>query len=187
MANLKGLRVAILVDDGFEQIELVEPRAALDAAGAETRIVSPQTPTVHGWNHTEWGDNLKVDLPLAEANPEDFDALLLPGGVMNPDHLRMNPDAVRFAKWFFDHNRPVAAICHGPWMIVECGAANGRQLTSWPSLKTDIRNAGGDWVDAPVLYSGNIVTSRKPDDIPAFNAAMIDLFRMALPQLRRSA
>lgn len=186
MADLKGLRVAILVDNGFEQVELTEPRAALDTFGAETRIVSPQTGTVRGWNHTEWGDSLKVDVPLSEAHPEDFDALLLPGGVMNPDHLRMNPDAVRFAKWFFQNDKPVAAICHGPWMIVECGAAKGQQLTSWPSLKTDIRNAGGDWVDNEVIYSGNLVTSRKPDDIPAFNRSMIELFRMALPQLRRA-
>jgi len=187
MADLKGLRVAILVDNGFEQVELTGPRQALDAAGAETRVVSPQPGTVRGWNHTEWGDDVKVDLPLSEANPGDFDALLLPGGVMNPDHLRMNPDAVRFAKSFFDANKPVAAICHGPWLVVECGATEGRRMTSWPSLKTDIRNAGGDWVDEEAVRSGNLVTSRKPGDIPAFNREMIELFSSAGPRLRRTA
>jgi protease I len=187
MANLRGFKVAILVENGFEQVELIEPRKALDAVGAETRIVSPQTGKVRGWKHTEWGDELPVDVPLAEARPEQFDALLLPGGVMNPDKLRMNPDAVRFAKFFFDHNKPVAAICHGPWMVIEAGSARGRQIASWPSLKTDLRNAGADWIDNEVAIDGNLVTSRKPDDIPAFNRAMIDLFAMAQPQLRRSA
>ena len=187
MADLRNFKVAILVDNGFEQVELTEPRNALDAVGAETWIVSPQTGKVRGWNHTEWGQDLPVDVPLGQAKPEDFDALLLPGGVMNPDKLRMNPDAVKFAKYFFDNNKPVAAICHGPWMVIEAGAARGRQIASWPSLKTDIRNAGADWVDNEVVIDGNLVTSRKPDDIPAFNRAMIDLFAMAKPQMRRSA
>src|SRR5258705_9645421 len=160
MANkpLKGLRVAILVEDGFEQVELVEPRKALNQAGAETSVVSPKDKSVHGWNFTEWGNEFPVDIPLDRAKPQDFDALLLPGGVMNPDSLRMQPKAVAFAKAFFDDGKPVAVICHGPWTIIETGAARGRRMTSWPSLKTDLRNAGSEWVDQQVLHDGNLVT-----------------------------
>jgi protease I len=185
MANLRGFKVAILVENGFEQIELTEPRKALDAAGADTRVVSPQSGKVRGWNHTDWGEELPVDVPLAQAKPDDFDALLLPGGVLNPDKLRMNPDAVRFAKSFLDNNKPVAAICHGPWTIIEAGHARGRQIASWPSLKTDLRNAGADWIDDEAVIDGNLVTARKPDDIPAFNRSMIDVFAMAKPALER--
>jgi protease I len=174
--KLKNCRVAILATDGFEQAELTEPRKALDAAGAETKVVSPKSGEIKGWNHTDWGDTVKVDVALDEARPDDFDALLLPGGVINPDRLRMNPKAMAFAKAFFDARKPVAAICHGPWTVVETGNARGRRMTSWPSLKTDIRNAGGNWVDEPAVTDGNLVTSRKPDDIPAFNHAMIALF-----------
>ena len=169
--NLEGLKVAILVDDGFEQVELVEPRKALDQAGAETRIVSPKGERVRGWDFTDWGDELRVDVPLDEAKPDDFDALLLPGGVFNPDALRMQPKAVAFVKAFFDAGKPVASICHGPWTVIEAGAAQGRRITSWPSLKTDLRNAGAEWVDQEVVVDGNLVTSRNPDDIPAFNRA----------------
>jgi protease I len=176
MAQLTGLRVAILATDGFEQSELIEPRKALDAAGARTEIVSPKTGKVRGWNHQEWGQEVNVDLGLADAEPEEFDALLLPGGVMNPDSLRMDPKAVAFVKSFFTCGKPVAAICHGPWTVVESGAAKGRRMTSWPSLKTDIRNAGGEWVDQEVVVDGNLVTSRKPDDIPAFNRELLKLF-----------
>ena len=177
--NLNGLKVAILVTDGFEQVELTEPRKALDQAGARTQIVSPKDGQVRGWKFTDWGENLPVDVKLDGAKAEDFDALLLPGGVMNPDELRTLPKAVAFAKAFLDAGKPVASICHGPWTIIETGAARGRRLTSWPSLKTDLRNAGADWVDQEVVVDRNLVTSRKPDDLPAFNPTMIELFREA--------
>lgn len=178
--NLEGLKVAILVDDGFEQVELIKPRKALDQAGAETRIVSPKGERVRGWDFTDWGNELPVDVPLDGAKPDDFDALLLPGGVFNPDALRMQPKAVAFVKAFFDAGKPVASICHGPWTVIEAGAAQGRRIASWPSLKTDLRNAGAEWVDQEVVVDGHLVTSRKPDDIPAFNRAMIDLFAQSL-------
>jgi protease I len=179
MANIKGLRIAILVEDGFEQVELVEPRKALDQAGAETKIVSPRKEKVRAWNLTNWGETLAVDVPLDQAQPSNFDALLLPGGVMNPDTLRMQPKAVAFVKAFFDAGKPVAVICHGPWTIIEAGAAQGRRIASWPSLKTDLNNAGAEWVDQAVVVDGNLVSSRKPDDIPAFNSKVIDLFSQA--------
>jgi protease I len=176
MENLQGRRVAILVADGFEQVELTEPRKALDQAGAKTEIISPAEGQVKGWNHTEWGEKLPVDVPLQQAKPESYDALLLPGGVMNPDKLRMNPAAVRFVKHFVDAGKPVAAICHGPWTLIEAGGVRGRKLTSWPSLQTDLKNAGASWVDQQVVRDGPLVTSRKPDDIPAFNQEMVGLF-----------
>ena len=181
MANqsLNGLAVAVLVDDGFEQSELLKPREALDAAGATTRVVSPKGGRVRGWSHAEWGEQVKVDVPLEQARADDYGALLLPGGVMNPDKLRMNPKAVAFVKAFFDAGKPVAAICHGPWTVLESGNAKGRRMTSWPSLQTDLRNAGASWVDEEVAVDGNLVTSRKPDDIPAFNREMIKLFATA--------
>jgi protease I len=178
--TLKGLKIAILVEEGFEQVELVQPRKALDEAGAETRIVSPKNEHVRAWNLTKWGDEFPVDVPLDHAKPEDFDALLLPGGVLNPDALRTEPNAVAFAKAFFDGGKPVASICHGPWTIIETGAAHGRRMTSWPSLRTDLKNAGADWVDQAVVVDQNLVTSRKPDDIPAFNSEMIKLLSSAL-------
>ncbi len=177
MENVKGLKVAILVADGFEQVELVEPRRALDEAGARTSIVSPSAGhRVRGWKSTEWGDNFPIDIALDHARPEEFEALLLPGGVANPDKLRMQPKAVAFVKAFFDADKPVAAICHGPWTIIEAGAAHGRRIASWPSIKTDLRNAGAEWVDQEVVVDGNLVSSRKPDDIPAFNREMVKLF-----------
>jgi deglycase len=179
MRNLKGLKVAILVENGFEQVEMTEPRKALDQAGAETRIVSPQSSRVRAWNLTEWGDKFPVDVALDEARPDDFDALHLPGGVMNPDLLRMQPRAVAFVKAFFDAGKPVSVICHGPWTIIEAGAARGRRIASWPSLKTDLRNAGAEWVDQEAVVDGNLVSGRKPDDIPAFNKAMLELFSHA--------
>jgi protease I len=174
--DLTGKRVAILVDEGFEQVELIKPRKALDKVGAKTEIVSPQEGQVRGWNLKRWGKFATVDVPLDAADPSSYDALLLPGGVMNPDKLRMNPKAVEFVKHFFSAGKPVASICHGPWMIVEAGAASGRTLTSWPSLQTDIRNAGGVWVDQEVVTDQGLVTSRKPDDIKAFNKKMIEEF-----------
>jgi protease I len=182
--SITGLKVAILVETGFE---LVEPRKALDQAGAETRVVSPKRDRVRGWNFTDWGDEFPVDVALDRAQPDDFDALLLPGGVMNPDALRMQEKAVAFVKAFFDAGKPVAVICHGPWTVIEAGAARGRRIASWPSLKTDLRNAGAEWVDREVVVDSNLVSSRKPDDIPAFNRAMIELFSQVHGQARQRA
>ena len=177
--NLQGIKVAILATDGFEQVELLKPREALQQAGAETKVVSPTADRIKGWDFTDWGDEVSVDLPLDNARADDFDALLLPGGVISPDKLRMEPKAVAFVKAFFDAGKPVAAICHGPWTVIEAGAARGRKIASWPSLKTDVRNAGAEWVDKETVTDGNLVTARKPDDIPAFNRAMIELFSQA--------
>lgn len=177
--NLKGMRVAILATDGFEQSELLEPRRALDEAGAKTEVVSLESGEIKGWNHAEWGCKVAVDRTVGSVDPKGYDALLLPGGVMNPDKLRMDPDAVAFVKAFFDAKKPVAAICHGPWTVIEAGAARGRTLTSWPSLKTDIQNAGGRWVDQEAVVDGNLVTSRNPKDIPAFNREVAKLFSTA--------
>jgi protease I len=187
METLQGLIVAILVEDGFEQVELVKPRQALDQAGAETHIVSPKGERVRAWNFTDWGDEFPVDVALDRAQPHDFDALLLPGGVMNPDALRMQEKAVAFVRAFFDASKPVAVICHGPWTVIEAGAAHGRRIASWPSLKTDLRNAGAEWVDQEVVVDGNLVSSRKPDDIPAFNREMLDLFSRARAQAQHRA
>jgi protease I len=174
--KLNGKRVAILATDGVEQSELIEPRKALDDAGADTTLVSPKAGTIKAWQHDRWGEELRVDLPIEQAIVDNFDALLIPGGVMSPDRLRMNRRAVEFVQRFVNSGKPVAAICHGPWMLVEANAVRGRTVTSWPSLQTDIRNAGGDWVDREVATDEGIVTSRKPDDIPAFNKAMVTLF-----------
>jgi len=175
-AQLDGKRVAILVTDGFEQVEMTEPRKAMDGAGAQTDLVSPARGKVKGWQHTKWGDEFPVEVPLEQANPDDYDALVLPGGVMNPDKLRMNEDAVHFVRAFFDAGKPVAAICHGPWTLIEADVVRGRTLTSWPSLQTDLRNAGANWVDREVVTDNGLVTSRKPDDLPAFNRKMIEEF-----------
>ena len=185
--KLAGKKVAILVAEGFEQVELTGPRRALDDAGAETKIVSPARGEVQGWNHYDKGDKFKVDVPLAEADAQNFDALLLPGGVANPDQLRMKPEAVRFVKAFFDAGKPVASICHGPWTLIEAGAAKGRTLTSWPSIKTDLINAGAEWVDREVVTDNGLVTSRKPDDIPAFNEKMIEEFAEGAHRAQKSA
>ena len=185
--ELTGLKVAILVDDGFEQVELTEPRKALDDAGATTQIVSPRDKQVRGWKFTDWGDSLPVDVKLDGAKAQDFDALLLPGGVINPDSLRTQPKAVAFIKAFFDAGKPVGAICHGPWTIIEAGAARGRRIAAWPSLKTDLRNAGAEWMDQEVVVDGNLVSSRMPDDIPAFNRALIERFAQAKAPARQAA
>lgn len=177
MSNeLQGLKVAILVSDGFEQSEMTEPKKALDAAGAKTTIVSPVKGKVKGWQHKSWGDEFPVDLDLTKAKPDEFDALLLPGGVMNPDTLRMNPKAVEFIKSFVDADKPIAAICHGPWTLIETEGLKGKTVTSWASIKTDLINAGAKWVDKEVVKDGNLITSRKPEDIPAFNKAIIEVF-----------
>jgi protease I len=174
--DLNGKRVAILATDGVEQVELTEPRKALDDAGATTIVVSPKEGKIKAWQHDHWGDEIPVDRALSEAKPDDFDALMLPGGVMNPDHLRMDKQAVQFVKSFFQASKPVAAICHGPWLLVEADVVRNRNLTSWPSLQTDIRNAGGDWVDREVVTDMGLVTSRKPTDIPAFSRKMVEEF-----------
>lgn len=176
MGSLAGIRVAIVIEDGFEEVEMIEPRKALEEAGAETRIVSPRSGKVRAWDRTKWSHDYEVQESIDQARVSEFDALLLPGGVMNPDHLRMNSKAVSFVKEFFAANKPVAAICHGPWMVIEADAALGRSIASWPSLRTDLTNAGAQWKDEEVVVDGNLVSSRKPDDIPAFNREMIKLF-----------
>ncbi len=177
--QLEGLNVAILCTDGVELVELTKPRQALTDLGATTMLVAPNRDVVQGWNHDERGERLPVGRPLDDADPSDFDALLLPGGVQNPDYLRQNPTAVAFVQSFFEESKPVAAICHAPWMLVEAGVVDGERVTSWHPLKSDLRNAGTEWVDEAVVRSGNLVTSRKPDDIPAFNQAIIELFSRA--------
>ena len=177
MANkLDGKKVAILVADGFEQSEMTEPKKALEDAGARAFIVSPKTDQVQGWKHHDKADTFKVDQVLEDADPAEYDALLLPGGVANPDQLRMNPAAVDFVSHFVDEKKPIAAICHGPWTLIEAHGVANRQMTSWPSLQTDLRNAGAQWVDEEVVVDRGLVTSRKPDDIPAFNQKMIEQF-----------
>jgi protease I len=172
--SITGKKVAILVTDGFEQSELEKPRAALDKAGAQTVIVSPKRDSVRGWDKDDFGESVKVDVPLNKASPADYDALLLPGGVMNPDSLRTIPEAVQFVTHFFEAGKPVAAICHGPQLLIEADVVRGRRLTSYPSIKTDLRNAGAEWVDEAVVTDQGLVTSRRPADIPEFNEKMIE-------------
>jgi protease I len=189
MPDLTGKRVAILVTDGFEQIELFDPRNALDAAGARTEVLAPKPAkgkdagkdpaTVKGWNHTDWGQEVPVDRPLDGADPAAYDALLLPGGVMNPDKLRRNEAVQRFVRHFFDEGKPVAAICHGPWTLIDAGVARGRKMTSYHSIQEDLKNAGAEWSDQEVVVDGNLVTSRKPDDLPAFDREMVRVFAAA--------
>lgn len=174
--RLDGKKVAILVTDGFEQVELTEPKKALVAEGAQTHIISPDNGQVQGMNHDEKGDSFPVDKSLKQARPEEYDALLLPGGVKNPDKLRTIPEAVQFVRSFVAEGKPVAAICHGPWTLVEADVVRNRNLTSYPSLKTDIKNAGGNWTDAEVIVDKGLVTSRTPDDLPAFNRKMVEEF-----------
>jgi len=174
--KLDGKKVAILVTDGFEQVEMTKPREALDEAGAETKIVSLKPGKIQGMHHADKGDKFDVDLTLDEARPEEFDALLIPGGLMNPDALRSNDEALEFTRHFFREGKPVAAICHGPWVLIDAGVVRGRTLTSWPAIKNDVKNAGGKWVNEEVVVDNGLVTSRKPDDIPAFNKKMIEEF-----------
>lgn len=174
MANYAGKKVAILSENGFEQVELTSPKEALEKAGAKVHIVSPQKNKIKAWDKDKWGIELPVDVNLNEANPEDYDALMLPGGVMNPDTLRMNDKAVEFAKHFLDSGKPVAAICHGPQLLIETGLLQGRKLTSYPSLQTDLENAGAVWEDKEVIVDHGLVTSRKPDDLEAFNKKMLE-------------
>jgi protease I len=174
--SLKGKKVAILVADGFEQVELTGPKEALEAAGAEVQIVSPADGEVQGWNHDDKADLFPVDMPLNLARSDDYDALVLPGGVRNPDKLRTMTRAVEFVDGFIATGKPVAAICHGPWLLIETNWVKGKAITSWPSLKTDLINAGAHWVDRDVVVDKGLVTSRKPADLPAFNKKVIDEF-----------
>ena len=174
--RLKGKRVAILVTDGFEQVEMTKPRKALDEAGAVTTLVSPKSGEVQGWNHDDKADRFHVDQELKAAAANNFDALLLPGGVANPDQLRTIPEAVKFVKAFFGAHKPIAAICHGPWLLVEADVVRGYKMTSWPSLKTDLTNAGAKWTDSPVVVDRGLITSRKPDDLPSFSEKMLEEF-----------
>jgi len=174
--NINGLRVAILATDGFEQSELLEPRKALEDAGADIKIVSLKSGKIKAWKKGNWGESVDVDLTVDKASAKDFDALMLPGGVMNPDKLRNESKAVEFVQNFVDTGKPIAAICHGPQILIETGALRGRNMTSWPSLRTDMINAGAEWIDAEVVTDHGLVTSRKPDDIPAFNRKMIEEF-----------
>jgi len=183
MDTLKGKRVAILVADGFEQVEMTEPRKALVAEGATTTLIAPRPGKVKGWKHTEWGDAFDVERVLADAREPDFDALLLPGGVMNPDKLRLEPEAAALVRSFSDAGKPIAAICHGPWLLIDAGVARGKTLTSWPSIRIDLSNAGARVEDAEVVVDRGLVTSRKPDDLPAFNRSMVEAFAMA-PEVR---
>lgn len=186
MAQLTGKKVAILAADGFEQVELTKPREALNEAGAETKIVSIKSGAIYGMHHEKKGDNFRVDLTLDEARAEDFDALMIPGGLMNPDTLRSVAEAVEFTKAFFRTGKAVAAICHGPWVLVEANVVRGRKLTSWPAIQTDVRNAGGHWVNEEVVVDNGLVTSRKPDDIPAFNQKMIEEIAKGVHEKQRA-
>jgi protease I len=177
--KLNGKRIAILATDGVEQVEMTEPRKALDAAGARTELVSPVKGKLQAWQHLDKGDKFPVDVELDAADPNNYDALVLPGGVANPDQLRTMPKAVEFVKSFFEQDKPVAAICHAPWILVEADVVRGRTLTSWPSLRTDLKNAGAKWVDREVVEDNGLVTSRKPDDLPAFNKKIVELFSQA--------
>ncbi len=187
MNDLNGKRIAILATQGFEQSELVEPKKALEQAGARAEIISPGGETIRGWNEKDWGQTVPVDVPLNRAKPDDYDALVLPGGVMNPDKLRQDQTAVSFVRSFFEAGKPVAAICHGPWMLVEADAVRGRRVTSWPSLKTDLRNAGAEWTDEQVVVDNGLVTSRKPADLPAFNRKLIEEIKEGVHEQQRKA
>ena len=172
--NLKGKRVAILATNGFEQSELLEPKKNLEDAGATVTVLSLKPGEIKGWNHTDWGKSVKVDGLVKDAKPDQFDALVLPGGQMNPDVLRTDSSSVTFVRTFVQSGKPVAAICHGPWTLIEADVVRGKTMTSWPSVRTDLKNAGAHWVDEPVIVDGNLITSRKPEDIPAFSQAIVE-------------
>jgi protease I len=185
--SLSGKKIAILATDGFEQVELTEPKKALEDAGATTHVIAPKSGEIKAWKFHDWGERIKVDKTLDQAKPSDYDALVLPGGVMNPDHLRTEPKAVQFVKEFAQSGKPVAAICHGPWTLIEAGVVKGKTLTSWPSLRTDLKNAGANWVDQTVAVDGSFVTSRKPDDLPDFNKTLINRIAEGHQQQRLKA
>ncbi len=174
--ELNGKKIAILIANGFEQSEMTEPKSALEEAGASVQIVSPEEGKVKGWKHDKWADEFDIDVALKDANADDYHALLLPGGVMNPDKLRLDKNAIDFVAAFVNSGKAIAAICHGPWILINANAVDGVKMTSWPSIKIDLVNGGANWVDMPVVRDGKLVTSRKPDDIPVFNEEMIALF-----------
>ncbi|MBA3603660.1 MAG: type 1 glutamine amidotransferase [Parachlamydiaceae bacterium] len=174
--KLKNIKIAILATDGFEQSELALPKKAIEEAGGEVIIVSPSQGKIRGWKAKDWGDEFPVDLDLSEAKAVEFDGLMLPGGVMSPDTLRINPDAINFVKSFLNSDKPIAAICHGPWTLINANGVKGKTLTSYLSIKTDLINAGANWIDKDVVIDDKLITSRKPEDLPAFNAAIIELF-----------
>jgi len=182
MANLRGRTIAVLATDGVEQIELTKPVEALKQAQATVTVIAPDAGEIQGMNHHAKGDKLRVDKKLSAAKPDQFDALVLPGGVANPDQLRTIPEAVVFVRHFVQGGKPIAAICHGPWTLIEADGVRGHKITSWPSLKTDLRNAGANWVDQEAVVDGNLLTSRKPDDLLAFNREMVALFERASAQ-----
>lgn len=186
-AELNGRSVAILATDGVEQVELTRPMQALKEAGAQVQVVAPKSGSIQGWNHFDKGDQIRVDQSLDQADPNRFDALMLPGGVINPDQLRLQPKAIEFIRHFVQSGKPIAAICHGPWTLINAGGVNGKRMTSWPSLQADLRNAGAQWVDEQVVTDHGLVTSRKPDDIPAFNKKMIEEFREGRHQAPHAA
>lgn len=174
-STLSGRKIAVLATDGFEQSELTEPKRLLEAAGAQVTVIAPgDAEQIRGWDHTDWGQSVPVDLPLAQAKPDDYDALVLPGGVINPDQLRTKPDVLALVKAISEAGKPVAAICHGPWTLINADLVSGRRLTSWASLRSDLENAGAQWEDREVVQDGNLITSRKPDDIPAFTRTLIE-------------
>ena len=185
--RLAGKRIAILVENGFEQVELTSPKEALEQAGAKVDVVSPVDGKVKGWEHTDWGDELPVDVRLENANPADYDGLVLPGGVMNPDKLRVNEKALRFVRAFFESGKPVASICHGPWTLINAGVAKGRKLTSYHTIRKDLENAGARWVDEEVVVDHGLVTSRSPKDLKAFNAKTIEEFAEGVHQEQRKS
>jgi protease I len=175
--ELNGRTVAVLATDGFEQVELTEPVKALKEAGAKVEVVAPKSGEIQGWKHHDKGEKVKVDTALSGADPARYDALVLPGGVINPDALRLEQKAIAFIRHFVEAKKPVAAICHGPWTLINAGGVKGKKMTSWPSLEVDLKNAGATWVDEPVVVDNGLVTSRKPDDLPKFNAKMIEEIR----------
>jgi protease I len=175
--ELKGKKIAFLVsNEGIEQVELVEPRNAVEEAGGETVLIAPEGGQVQAFDHLDKADKFDVDVTVSDADPDDYDGLALPGGVANPDNLRTEPDAVEFVRSFFEAGKPVGAICHAPWLLIEAGVVEGRKLTSFPSLQTDLRNAGAEWVDEEVVTDSGLVTSRNPDDLPAFNSKIVEEF-----------
>ena len=185
--KLEGLKIAILATDGFEQSELFEPKRALEEAGAETQVVSLEAGEIKGWNEKDWGDSIRVAVTVDRASSENYDALVLPGGVMNPDKLRMNDRAVAFVKSFFDAGKPVGAICHAPWTLIDAGAVEGKTMTSWQSLRKDLENAGAKWVDREVVTDNGLVTSRNPQDLPAFNKKIIEEFAEGIHRKQKTA
>lgn len=180
--SLSGKRIAILATDGVEQDELIQPQKDLQKAGATVEVIAPKSGEIKAWNHKDWGDSIKVDKTLDDVVTSDYDALVLPGGVINPDHLRTSQKAVQFVRDFFYSHKPIAAVCHGPWTLIEANVVRGRRMTSWPSLKTDLKNAGAEWVDDVVVVDRNLITSRKPEDLPTFSRAIMDYLTEAREQ-----